>query len=273
MTAQETDELTLKQISDIAGDVAISHPLIGDPSPTANLREVYDSVSAQWFRNGITHVSVKYSMMRSIRGDGNCFYRAYLYSYLETLLLLHNSQDETERALGETERDRVEAVIKASLEDLVSVGYDKYAIELFYDEVLELCTNLFSHTAASLLAAFLDESQGNCYIWFMRLLTAGYMKRHGDRFFPFVDGLYFDIGEYCKSEVEPMSKECEQLQVIALAECLGVPVNIVYLDGREFNESTGPTVLTLPEGSEGALASQMSPILLYRPGHYDILCK
>ena len=58
------------------------------------------------------------------------------------------------------------------------------------------------------------------------------MKKDGDRFLPFADGLYFDIHEYCKCEVEPMNKECEQLQIVALSEYLRIPVKIIYLDGR-----------------------------------------
>ena len=37
---------------------------------------------------------------------------------------------------------------------------------------------------------------------------------------------------YCKKEVEPMGKECEQVQIIALTEYMGVGVRIDYLDGR-----------------------------------------
>jgi hypothetical protein len=60
----------------------------------------------------------------------------------------------------------------------------------------------------------------------------GALKRDPERFFPFVEGLYGDMDDYCKNEVEPMNKECEQLQIIALSEYLGLHLEISYLDGR-----------------------------------------
>lgn len=62
---------------------------------------------------------------------------------------------------------------------------------------------------------------------------AGYLRRHEQRFFPFVDGGQdLDMASYCRREVEPSGRECEQLQVIALTESLGLRVAIEYLDGR-----------------------------------------
>lgn len=58
------------------------------------------------------------------------------------------------------------------------------------------------------------------------------MKRDSERFLPFVGDAYLDIESFCKGEVEPMGKECEQPQIIALTECLGIPIDIAYLDGR-----------------------------------------
>jgi hypothetical protein len=60
----------------------------------------------------------------------------------------------------------------------------------------------------------------------------GYMKRDPERFLPFVDGLFASIEDYCRAEVEPMNKECEQPQIVALTEYLQIAVNIAYLDGR-----------------------------------------
>ncbi len=64
------------------------------------------------------------------------------------------------------------------------------------------------------------------------LNSVGYLKRDADRFLPFIDGLYFDMDTFCKSEVEPMNKECEQIQIIALTEYLGIGIEISYLDGK-----------------------------------------
>jgi ubiquitin thioesterase protein OTUB1 len=79
---------------------------------------------------------------------------------------------------------------------------------------------------------FQEGGQADYLTWYMRVLTAGHLKSDPDRFLPFIDGAYFDIESFCKAEVEPMNKECEQIQIIALSEYLGVTVEISYLDGR-----------------------------------------
>jgi ubiquitin thioesterase protein OTUB1 len=66
----------------------------------------------------------------------------------------------------------------------------------------------------------------------MRLLTAGFMRRDPNRFVPFLGDSHVDIESFCKSEVEPMGKECDQPQIIAITECLGMSIEIAYLDGR-----------------------------------------
>jgi ubiquitin thioesterase protein OTUB1 len=69
----------------------------------------------------------------------------------------------------------------------------------------------------------------SCYLW---TLSQGFIKRDPSRFEPFLDGTYLDVASFCAAEVEPMRKECEQIQIIALTEYLGVSVDIAYLDGR-----------------------------------------
>jgi ubiquitin thioesterase protein OTUB1 len=97
-----------------------------------------------------------------------------------------------------------------------------------------LINELFLQTPNSLLEMFQEGGKADYLTWYMRVLTAGYLKRDPDRFLPFIEGLgaFFDIESFCKSEVEPMNKECEQIQIIALSEYLGITVEISYLDGR-----------------------------------------
>ena len=77
---------------------------------------------------------------------------------------------------------------------------------------------------------------------------------------PFIES-HPDIDSFCKAEVEPSFRECEQLQIIALTSALGIKVNVVYLDGHDAEK-----VQTHSFG-EGLLEMTM----LYRPGHYDVL--
>ena len=82
-----------------------------------------------------------------------------------------------------------------------------------------------------------------------------------------------DMALYCSQEVEPMGKECEQVHIMALLECLqGIQICIEYLDGHDFDTEL-PHVLLQAEGMDvpGSGSGCMEVYLLYRPGHYDVL--
>ena len=62
---------------------------------------------------------------------------------------------------------------------------------------------------------------------------AAAMKKQADRFLPYVmDDSTLDVDSFIAREVEPMGRECEQVQIMALTEFLGVLVKIEYLDGK-----------------------------------------
>lgn len=85
-----------------------------------------------------------------------------------------------------------------------------------------------------------------------------------------------------------MGKECDQPQIAALTDALGIGVTIEYLDGSaaelqtyvclpsdRTNDSPASSPRALETGSAAAVADPpLAPVmlhLLYRPGHYDIL--
>lgn len=104
--------------------------------------------------------------------------------------------------------------------------------------------------------------------WYLRVLTAAHLKSDPERFQFFLEGEYTDINTFCSREVEPMGKECGEMQVIALAEAIGMHVKIEYLDGRPFDIGEGKGLIMHEFGN---LDSNTKITLLYRPGHYDIL--
>jgi ubiquitin thioesterase protein OTUB1 len=233
-------------------------------------------------------------------GDGNCFYRAFLFAYLEELLSLHHSGDEADAVL---ERDRMLSIARNSKDQLIALGYEEVAFDIFLDLFVELLEGLFSLNADQLLADFQDyqsSGQADHYTWYMRLLTAGAIRGQAARFLPFVSDdvnvaaavanpddeleVAAAMARYCRQEVEPMGRECEQVHIIALAELLNVVIMIEYLDGRSFDTSTGLSSIVFNEGDSEAAGSGdkgkrrkssyfgKHPVtLLYRPGHFDIL--
>ena len=96
-----------------------------------------------------------------------------------------------------------------------------------------------------------------------------------DTYLPYMESGCLDIDSFCRNEVEPMGKECDHVQIAALAKQLGLTVHVEYLDGRVNADNSLRVVSVGAESSEASSESGISDIrkvtLLYRPGHYDIL--
>jgi ubiquitin thioesterase protein OTUB1 len=174
--------------------------MIGDvESPTVLAEEYQD---AEGYLQGIAYLTATFPRYRRIRGDGNCFYRAFLFSYLERLQELKV----TDAVAADTELARMQAKVAASKVELVAVGYQETVFETFSDRVDELLGGLFSSTRAGLVAAFQEGGEGDYYTWYMRLLTGCAMKRDKERFLPFIEN-GCDLDGFVSREVEPMGKE------------------------------------------------------------------
>jgi ubiquitin thioesterase protein OTUB1 len=97
----------------------------------------YEKADSPFFIPGIDYISKSYIHMRRVRGDGNCFYRAFIFSYLEGLLRDYNL-DAEKKMFAEKERDRITKIIDDSKLELVTKhSYSEIAIESF-QEVDEL---------------------------------------------------------------------------------------------------------------------------------------
>lgn len=259
--------------ADVAQDQLIqdeirANAMIGVLKSPSTLLPLFENAEMTGFVPGIKFLAGKFNM-RQVRGDGNCFYRAMLYSYLELLVIGLGEDDSADSAVATQELNRMKSFIMQSKDDLIEIGYAEFAIESFHDMFVELLGGLTSMNRETLLSMFQEDGSGDYYTWYMRALCACSMRRNSDRFFPFIDdGLSRDMKAYCEREVEPMGKEVEQVQIIALAEYMGLGINIHYLDGRPFAAQEGLPEIKLPEN--GA-AHAITVHLLYRPGHYDIL--
>lgn len=103
MSSTTTDEGTLQQLRDLEQE-AETLPLISDPLPVTDLLPSYENNSGS-FVQGINYLAARFSQMRKVRGDGNCFYRALLFSYVEALLgLLNGGEEERHEGLREQQR-------------------------------------------------------------------------------------------------------------------------------------------------------------------------
>ncbi|KAB5573265.1 hypothetical protein DKX38_000459 [Salix brachista] len=192
----------------------------------------------------------KYAAIRRTRGDGNCFFRSFMFSYLEHIL---ETQDRAEV-------DRIKIKVEECRKTLQGLGYVDFTFEDFFalfleqlDDVLQGNENSISHE--ELQNRSCDQS------------VSDYSE-------------CLDCVMFCKSSVEPMGEESDHMHITALSDALGVPIRVVYLD-RSSCDAGGvsvnhhnfvPAPGNLPSGSS-ASSESINPFItmLYRPGHYDIL--
>ena len=79
----EKFQKTQDQLEEIRQEIRKEQPLTSDLMPLEALRKNYEPGSN--FDKGVTVLANDYSGVRSVRGDGNCYYRAFLYSLCEKL--------------------------------------------------------------------------------------------------------------------------------------------------------------------------------------------
>lgn len=252
-SAHDYDEKIMAQERLLEREVQQSAPLVGNQMEFPSLRLEYaeDPVYLQ----KVTDLQNRYSVMRRTRGDGNCFFRAFGFSYFEYLL----SADLSElKAFKQRCTDMKDFLVSG-------LGFPQFTVEDFHDTFVDQVERLDKEKLSSddLLQTFNDQGLSDYLIVFLRLITSGQLQKDAEFYENFVDGGR-TVKDFCSQEVEPMSKESDHIHIIALATALDVSVSVEYMDRgagdkcmqHVFPEGTTPTIF-----------------LLYRPGHYDILYK
>jgi ubiquitin thioesterase protein OTUB1 len=246
-------------------------PYVGDKEPLSTLAAEFQSGSPI-LQEKIKLLGEQYDALRRTRGDGNCFYRSFMFSYLEHIL---ETQDkaEVERILKKIEQ------CKKTLADL---GYIEFTFEDFFSIFIDQLESVLqghesSIGAEELLERTRDQMVSDYVVMFFRFVTSGEIQRRAEFFEPFISGLTNStVVQFCKASVEPMGEESDHVHIIALSDALGVPIRVMYLDRSSCdagNISVNHHDFS-PEAnsSDGAAAAEKPYItLLYRPGHYDIL--
>ncbi|KAM0950302.1 putative ubiquitinyl hydrolase 1 [Dioscorea sansibarensis] len=273
------DEDPMQQPSAIPEDEATKKPLIGDKEPLSALAAEYQSGSPILLEK-IKLLGEQYVALRRARGDGNCFFRCFMFSYLEHIL---ETQDKAEV-------DRITAKVEECKTTLQNLGYSDFTFEDFFSVFLEQLENVsrgndtpVSHEV--LLEVSRDQSTSDYVVMFFRFVTAGEIQRRTEFFEPFIFGLSnATVNQFCKTSVEPMGEESDHVHIIALSDALGVPIRVVYLDRSSCDTgslsvnhhdfipaSDGQKEISQSGGSDIGNLSKPFITLLYRPGHYDIL--
>ncbi|XP_007447397.1 PREDICTED: ubiquitin thioesterase OTUB2 [Lipotes vexillifer] len=201
------------------------------------------------YQRKIQELSKRFTAIRKTKGDGNCFYRALGYSYLESLL------GKSREILKFKER------VLQTPNDLLAAGFEEHKFQNFFNAFYSVVELVEKHSSvSSLLRVFNDQSASDRIVQFLRLLTSAFIRNRGDFFRHFIDE-EMDIKDFCTHEVEPMAMECDHIQITALSQALNIALQVEYVDEMD-------TALNHHVFPEAAIPSVY---LLYKTSHYNIL--
>eukprot|EP00929_Paragymnodinium_shiwhaense_P001050 TRINITY_DN101279_c0_g1_i1.p1 TRINITY_DN101279_c0_g1~~TRINITY_DN101279_c0_g1_i1.p1 ORF type:complete len:273 (-),score=53.00 TRINITY_DN101279_c0_g1_i1:145-963(-) len=235
-------------------------PLVAAPVQLDALREQYADNAG--FLPKVQNLAKSFRALRRTRPDGNCFYRAYMFGMMEQLPNSPERQGFLQRRA------------KEAMDFCTAAGYERIAIEDFSEVFTESLEKLSSSSTSTPTdndhantpptpEQILEENDGYLICW-ARILTSAFLKRHKEDYEPFLTS-HPDMQTFCSREVDPMNVDADNLQITALSTFFGVPVKVVYLD-----QSSGDTC-TEHAFQGGAECPLQQIVLLYRPGHYDLL--
>lgn len=269
------DSDIMQQQSAIQAEEAEKIPFVGDKEPLSSLEAEYISGGSPILLEKIKILSEQYVAIRRTRGDGNCFFRGFMFAYLEYIL---ESQDQAEVR-------RITANVEECRRTLINLGYAEFTFEDFFSLFLEQLESVIQGNEASishdeLLKRSRDQSISNYVVMFFRFVTSGEIRKRSEFFEPFILGLTnASVEQFCKSSVEPMGEESDHVHITALSDALGVAIRVVYLDRSSCDNGSVSVnhhdfIPAAGDNSSSTVVTEaVNPFitLLYRPGHYDIL--
>jgi hypothetical protein len=136
--------LTQAQLEAIENEIKSTQPLTSQLLPISVLAQQYkrnftsknNDNEQRGFVRATSFLCGKYASLRKVRGDGNCYYRAFLYAMCERLLSrrLDYRADHNDNA----EFLRLKRKVNDSLKWVCRHGYDEYTIDIFHEELVDL---------------------------------------------------------------------------------------------------------------------------------------
>ncbi|CAG5129819.1 unnamed protein product [Candidula unifasciata] len=249
------DEVIMAQQRIIEKEIAESQPLISNLLTFDEIVEEYSDEDSV-YRHKIEDLKGRYKNMRKTRGDGNCFFRAFGFSFLEKLL-----QD------ADGYKSFVDVVHK-SKDMLISLGFPQFTLEDFYDTFVDIVKQVeCPGTVEKLLETFNDQGLSDYFVVYLRLLVSGHLQANEESYIHFIDGER-TVRQFCSQEVEPMGRESDHIHIVALTKALQVPICVEYMD----REGLACNAFNFnPSDATDEADPKPTVTLLYRPGHYDIL--
>ena len=247
-------ELSIEYENALREEIEMSTPLISEQLSTDILLNDYKNNAE--YSNSIKAITNKYKYIRKVRRDGNCFYRSFIYRLFEYICMKNNNQ------LYEHIKKKV-----SDSKDLIERnGYDWTFIQDFY----QIFYTQFFYSFNSLEkkgttvrdyldALFADKEAGNYLIYFIRFCIAAYLKENSFLYEVYVD---MPFQNWIANEVEAIDHEADQIQIMACVNYFDIGVKIEYLNPNKTE------TMKFPEDKPD---KDVFIIVLFTPGHYDIL--
>uniref|UniRef100_A0A668W7M5 Ubiquitinyl hydrolase 1 n=1 Tax=Oreochromis aureus TaxID=47969 RepID=A0A668W7M5_OREAU len=127
-------------------------------------------------------LSSQFSSVRKVCGDGNCFYRAFCFAYLESVL--HSARD--------LQRFKDKIIQGSAI--LVSAGFEEDFFRHHLDTVLHVVDQCQADVNA-LFRLFNEHATSDRVVQYLRLLTSAHLRNNADFFRNFVEAP--DLHVYC----------------------------------------------------------------------------
>ena len=99
------------------------------------------------------------------------------------------------------------------------------------EDLLDKLTKKLPKNLEELLKMFRDPEESNYLVLMLRYITSGELRNNAVLYETFIFE-QIPIELFCQTEVEPIDKEADQIQIMALLNYLNVAIKIVYLDGN-----------------------------------------
>jgi ubiquitin thioesterase protein OTUB1 len=165
LSVQEQDIKNEAQMESINSEIKSTQPLSSELLNLTKLSSLF--LPGTNFQRGCDYLSRHYSSYRAIRGDGNCYYRAFLYGLCEQL---HEKKGQ--------ELTRIKDYIRGSIETVEKFGYDRFTVDAFHEEMVDLLETISSSDDFCNIHQLLNEenSTSDYCVWYLRVITSASLK-------------------------------------------------------------------------------------------------
>ncbi|XP_044418128.1 uncharacterized protein [Triticum aestivum] len=202
-----------------------------------------------------------YSEYRSVIGDGECFYRSFIFSYLEQVIDRQDTHEE-HRLLRVVERMSMQ---HANLRWNSDFRRSSKAFKNLIKKIMRRKhgrETTSSRRKEKLLKFFnKDDTTLDIFI-FLRLVVAIQMCSHREVYEPLIPGLRgnYNLEDWCFWRVTPARRFTDHVMMLALATALEVPLRVERVRG-----GYDPDIYTVP----GVPRPRVT--LLYSANHHEII--